>query len=225
MVHSQITIQNDLVKRKNPHTEEVWSVVKRYTMTNKKRINALINTVEYTIENGFEGDFVECGVWRGGSVMAMIMTLQRLGVEKKIWLYDTYEGMSEPTDEDVHNGKHANDMMEANSFIKCIATIDKVKASISQLDYKGELVYVKGKVEDTIPGEAPEKISFLRLDTDWYESTKHELIHLYPRLAENGVMIIDDYNFWDGSTKAVNEYFTEGKELTKISTCGVLTIK
>jgi O-methyltransferase len=225
MVHSQISLQEELAKKKNPLTETIWPEIKKFTMTDKKRVNALINTIEYTIENGLEGDFVECGVWKGGNIMVMIKVLQHLGVERKIWLYDTFEGMSEPTDEDMHEGKTAQELMEKNSFIKCIAAIDKVKRNIETLNYSGELVYVKGKVEDTIPEQMPEKIALLRLDTDWYESTKHELIHLYPSLSETGVMIVDDYNFWDGATIAVDEYFEKSKEMTKISKCGVLTIK
>jgi len=66
--------------------------------------------------------------------------------------------------------------------------------------------FIVGKVEDTIPGEAPGKIAILRLDTDWYESTKHELINLYPKLSTGGVLIIDDYGHWEGARKAVDEY-------------------
>lgn len=229
MVHSQIdseNLQTFLSKHKNSFTDEIWSVVKKYTMTDKKRINALINSVCYTIQNNIPGDFVECGVWRGGSVMAMIMTLQKLGAERKIWLYDTFEGMSEPTGEDIHNGKMAKEMIEKNSFFRCVARIEKVKQNVESLNYGGELVYVQGKVEDTIPSQMPSDIGLLRLDTDWYESTVHELNHLYPLLETDGAMIVDDYNFWDGSTKAVNEYFTnESREFTKLSSSGVITIK
>lgn len=66
---------------------------------------------------------------------------------------------------------------------------------------------VKGKVEDTIPKILPSQIALLRLDTDWYESTRHELIHLYPNLVKNGVLIIDDYGHWRGSKQATDEYF------------------
>ena len=67
--------------------------------------------------------------------------------------------------------------------------------------------FVEGKVEDTIPAHAPERIALLRLDTDWYESTRHELEHLYPRLSRGGVLIIDDYGHWQGARQAVDEYF------------------
>src|SRR5262249_52452971 len=70
-----------------------------------------------------------------------------------------------------------------------------------------KLVFVKGKVEDTVPGQAPAQIALLRLDTDWYESTRHELAHLFPRPAPGGVLIIDDYGHWQGARKAADEYF------------------
>jgi hypothetical protein len=226
MVHTQITdLQEDLATRENPLTEEIWKKIRRYTMTDRKRVNGLINAIEYTLEKGIPGDFVECGVWKGGNIMTMILVLQKHNEKRRIWLYDTFEGMSEPTEEDVHRGKDAQSMMDKNPFIKCIAPIDAVRKAVGSLNYEGELVYVKGKVEDTIPEMMPKTIGLLRLDTDWYESTAHELKHLYPLLKEEGVMIVDDYNFWDGSTKAVNEYFTEGKNLSRLSTCGVLTIK
>jgi len=225
MVHSQINVQEDLAKRLNPLTDEIWERIRKYTMTDKKRVNGLINSIEYILENNIPGDFVECGVWRGGNIMVMILLLQKYGKTRKIWLYDTFEGMSEPTPEDTHKGKHAQTMMEKNSFIKCIASIDYVKKGINQLNYEGEIEYVQGKVEDTIPETVPENIALLRLDTDWYESTAHELTHLYPLLKKEGIMIVDDYNFWDGSTKAVNEYLSPEQPLTRLSTCGVLTIK
>ena len=227
MVHSQINkLQEGMVDLENPWTEEIWRTVRKCTMTDRARVNSLVNAVQYTVENNIPGDFVECGVWQGGSIMAMIMTLQKMGEKRKIWLYDTFEGMSDATEEDTHNNKHADVLMEKNPVVKCIAPLDLVKKNINKLKYEGDLIYVKGKVEDTIPDHMPEKIGLLRLDTDWYESTKHEMYNLWPILEEDAVMIVDDYNWWDGSTKAINEYFSEEpKTLTRISVCGVLTIK
>ena len=227
MVHSQIeNFQENLVNVENPWTEEIWKEVKKYTMTDRKRVNSLVNAVKYTVERGIPGDFVECGVWQGGSVMAMIKTLQKMGESRKIWLYDTYEGMSEATEKDKRKGTHANELMEKNPIVRCIAQIDLVKKNIARTKYTGELVYVKGKVEDTIPDNIPGKIALLRLDTDWYESTHHEMVHLWPLLEDNGVLIVDDYNWWDGSTEAINEYFSYADQLlTQISSCGVLTSK
>jgi O-methyltransferase len=92
----------------------------------------------------------------------------------------------------------------------CVAGLEDVKRNLYSTGYpKEKLHFIKGKVEDTVPGQAPENIAMLRLDTDWYESTAHELQHLYPRLAKNGVLIIDDYGHWLGSRKAVDEYFAK----------------
>ena len=69
--------------------------------------------------------------------------------------------------------------------------------------------FVRGPVEETLPAGAPDEIALLRLDTDWYESTRHELEHLYPRLAAGGVLLVDDYGHWEGARKAVDEYFAD----------------
>ena len=84
-----------------------------------------------------------------------------------------------------------------------------VKKNMASTDYPEEnIIYIKGKIEETLPGYIPRKISILRLDTDWYESTKHELEHLYPILSPGGVLIIDDYGHFAGARKAVDEYFS-----------------
>jgi O-methyltransferase len=83
-------------------------------------------------------------------------------------------------------------------------------------------------VEDTIPNNIPEKIAILRLDTDWYESTRHELVHLFPRLSPYGVLIIDDYGCWQGAKKAVDEYISENNLrifLSRIDSTGRIAIK
>jgi O-methyltransferase len=83
-------------------------------------------------------------------------------------------------------------------------------------------------VEDTLPDQAPERIALLRLDTDWYASTKHELEQLYPRLAEGGVLIVDDYGHYEGARRAVDEYFRAAGEpvlLNRIDFSGRLVIK
>ena len=70
-----------------------------------------------------------------------------------------------------------------------------------------KVVFVKGPVEDTIPATVPDRISLLRLDTDWYSSTKHEIEHLYPRLSTHGVLLLDDYGHYQGARRAIDEYF------------------
>lgn len=198
----------DLVKKVQP-----------FTMTHPPSIYMLSKVVEYIIKNDIPGDFVECGVWKGGSMMTVAYTLQRLGVkDRELYLYDTFEGMPPPGEQDkLYAGTSASQIL-ANSekneenHIWAYATIENVRKNILSTGYDESKIHlIKGKVEDTIPEHSPEKICLLRLDTDWYESTKHELVHLYPRLSKQGVLIIDDYAWWLGSKKATDEYFEENK--------------
>ena len=185
-----------------------------FTMTSPERLAALCLAVEHTVANDVPGAFVECGVWRGGSSMAAAYTYCRLQKrDVDMFLFDTFEGMSLPSKEDVNtsSGKTAEQLLATSSRdseVWAYAPITEVRRNLEHTGYPNEMLhFVKGKVENTIPDIAPAQISILRLDTDWYESTKHELIHLFPRLSMNGILIIDDYGAWTGARKAVDEYF------------------
>lgn len=199
------------------HTQ-VYNDVKPYTMTSPERVFGLIEAVKYISRNKIEGDMAECGVWRGGSMMAVAKTLLYMNDgNRKLFLYDTFSGMSTPTDVDkTPDDKNAADLLKKSSAktseVWAYSDLDEVKTTMKLSGYKKELIhYVEGKVEDTIPATLPGKIALLRLDTDWYESTKHELIHLFPLLVQGGVLIVDDYGYWKGARKAVDEYFAENK--------------
>ena len=137
--------------------------------------------------------------------------------DRKIYLYDTFEGMSEPTEKDISYKNEDADIewkesQKGNINEWCYSPLDEVKNNLYSTGYpKDKLFFVKGKVEDTIPGTLPDQVSVLRLDTDWYESTYHELLHLYPLLSKNGFLIIDDYGYWKGAREAVEQYFGENK--------------
>ncbi len=190
-------------------------VVRPFTMTSSERLYALIQAVRYVSAASVPGDLVECGVWRGGSMMAAARTLIECGdAKRELYLFDTFEGMSAPSEYDIApDGSSAaallssSDRTDPNSAW-CYATQEDVDAAMAGTGYpRGHIHLVKGKVEDTIPLGAPARIAILRLDTDWYESTRHELEHLYPRLSPGGVLIIDDYGHWAGCRRAVDEYF------------------
>ncbi|MGI8787346.1 MAG: TylF/MycF/NovP-related O-methyltransferase [Pyrinomonadaceae bacterium] len=186
--------------------------VKPYTMTSVERIVCLINAVSYIADNKIAGDIAECGVWRGGSMMTVALTLLALeDTSRKLYLYDTFEGMSEPTAFDKSiDGVSAESQMKQEAGKWCYASIEDVRENILSTGYpKDKIHLVEGKIEDTIPKTLPGNLSLLRLDTDWYESTKWELNYLYPRLAPEGVLIIDDYGHWQGARRAVDEYFAE----------------
>ena len=191
--------------------------VEPLTMTSPERILALCNAVEYVSKHGIEGDIVECGVWRGGSMVAAAKTLLHFNdSDRKLWLYDTFEGMSEPGKEDVDfMGQMANHLLsqqqrEDQKSIWCYSPIDQVRLAMSETGYPLDRVnFIQGKVEETLPCTTPDRISLLRLDTDWYESTRCELEHLFPKVADGGILIIDDYGHWEGCRRAVDEYFRQ----------------
>jgi hypothetical protein len=181
---------------------EIYNTVKAFTMTSPTRVNALIEAVKYIVKNKIDGTFIECGVWKGGSSMAMALTLMNLGdVSRDLYLYDTFSGMSAPGEFDVSSisgrkasGKFLKTKISEDSSKWCFSSLDEVKENMFSIGYPKEKIhFIKGKVEDTIPTNIPNEIAILRLDTDWYESTKHEMIHLFPLLKQNGVLIIDDY--------------------------------
>lgn len=183
-------------------------------MTSTERMYALYQAVGHVARAGLPGAFVECGVWKGGSAMVAALGFQELGQhDRDLYLYDTYEGMSEPTARDVsfkdqapHREWHKIRGTDSNIF--CANSLADATASLGTTGYSPQrLHFVKGKVEDTIPATVPDAIAILRLDTDWYESTRHELEHLYPRLVPGGVLIIDDYGHWRGARDAVDGYF------------------
>ncbi|MBM7442833.1 hypothetical protein JOC24_006278 [Streptomyces sp. HB132] len=198
--------------------KDIIRAVKPYTMTSPERLNAFVLATRHIVRHGIPGDIVECGVWRGGSMQACAKTLLSLGeTGRDLYLFDTYEGMTPPTDEDLRrDGRPARELLDAQGKdrpIWAVASLEDVRAGFEQVPYPTDRVhYVRGKVEDTLPERAPEQISILRLDTDWYASTKHELEHLYGRLVSGGVLLIDDYGYWQGSRQAVDEFLEETGE-------------
>lgn len=214
----------------------VYSACRPFTMTSAARMFALFKAVEYVVQTGIPGDFVECGVWRGGSAMVIAYTLQRLGVsDRRIWLYDTFTGMSAPTDLD-HKLRSTEPAMvkwnasrRANHVDWCYSPLDEVRANMESTGYPRErLVYVRGKVEETLPSQAPDRVALLRLDTDFYESTAHSLRCLYPQLAAGGVLILDDYGSWHGAKVAVDEYVQQhgvSMLLNRIDNAGRVGVK
>ena len=198
---------------------DILGQVAPYTMVAPERLYAYITAVRHVAQHDIPGAIVECGVWKGGASMAAMLALRSIECEdREFYLYDTYEGMSAPTEHDrCHDGRAAAQKfklvrIDDTSSDWCRAEIDGVKQAILSTGYAANKIhFVKGKVEDTIPKTLPAQIAILRLDTDWYESTVHELRHLYPNLVAGGVLLIDDYGHWRGARKAVDEYLASNK--------------
>lgn len=196
----------------------IFERVAPYTMIGFERLFALITAARYVARSGVPGAFVECGVWRGGASAAMALALKAIGAPPRdTYLYDTFEGMPRPGDEDwnFNNESAAATFAEKriadNRADWNLASLDDVRDNFRRLGLDPDAFrFVKGMVEDTLPAKAPAgDIALLRLDTDWYKSTRHELEHLFPKLAPGGVLIIDDYGDWQGARKAVDEYLAE----------------
>lgn len=190
-----------------------WELAKPFTMTPVTRGYALFSAINHIVDSKISGCVIECGVWRGGSSMVAARTLLDRGETRDFYLFDTYAGMSEPTEHDVRStgevaaGKWSElQTDDVNQW--CYASVDDVKANMARTGYPDDKIqYVVGKVEDTLPKTTIGDIAILRLDTDWYESTRVELELLYPKLVSGGVLILDDYGVWDGARKAVDDYF------------------
>jgi len=204
--------QREIPRDADDETRQVIGLVRDYTMTSNDKLIALVAGARHIADTGVPGAIVECGVWRGGSIHAVARVFAARGVlDRDMFLFDTYTGMTEPTEKDrTPSGKAAADMLASSkrtAKVWAVASREDVEQGLRTLPYPFErFTLVEGPVEETIPDAAPDQIAMLRLDTDWYESTRHELENLYDRLVSGGVLIIDDYGSWQGSKEATDEF-------------------
>ena len=210
---------HDLVPEANDREQAIISTALKYSMGTRPQMWSLIQSIKHIKHHNIDGDIVECGVWKGGNIICASLMCDRLEMKKNLWAYDTYEGMSEPEDIDIClvNSSPAQPQYEANQQENintwCYSSLEEVRQNFNrELTSTEHIKMIKGPVEQTLNDghNIPQNISILRLDTDWYQSTKKELDVLYPKLQSGGVLIIDDYGHWKGSRQAVDEYF-EGR--------------
>jgi len=229
------TIDPDLVAELKAAERSILGRIGPYTMTSPERVVALIKATRYVAEHRIPGAIVECGVWRGGSMMAAALTLLEAGdTSRDLYLFDTFEGMSAPTAKDRDaSGKPAGDILASTpekTGVWCFATLEDVRGAMRATGYPEARIHmVQGKVESTIPHGGLTQIALLRLDTDWYESTFHELTHLYPMLSVGGVLIIDDYGHWQGAREATDQFLAENRDfpllLHRVDYTGRIAVK
>ena len=197
----------------DPDFDEVLALCWPYSMSSVYGLvdafYSLYSLVRYVVKYRIPGDFVECGVYAGGMSLLAALTFIKTGdTSRDLYLYDTFEGMPPPTVEDSEGARIAYDMNTKDGQKWAAKSLDEVKDVICRSGYPADKIhFIKGLVEETIPNHAPDRISILRLDTDFYSSTLHELNHLYPRLSSGGGLIIDDYGYMPGARQAVDEYF------------------
>ena len=186
-----------------------WDSVKSYTLISPERGWALAEAVRYVCRSGIRGDIAECGVWKGGACLlaSQILHHEEPDTKRRIWLYDTFTGMVEPGVED-RIAAGGQPLSERHPEGWWTSSMEEVRQTLHQSPFPSDTFsLVPGRVEETLKRKKPDHLAILRLDTDWYESTKAELVELYPRLEPGGVLIIDDYGHFTGARKAVDEYF------------------
>jgi hypothetical protein len=208
----------------------LYADVQPYTQTSRERVVTLADAVQYIVRRGIPGDFVECGVWLGGSAMVIAKTLLAVGADdRRIWLYDTFGAMPQPGQADLEVNRDFTGRLPPKRTLQAPhgRYLPRVRENMQSTGYPPELVtYVCGMVEETIPETMPAAIALLRLDTDWYSSVAHELEHLYPLVSPAGVLIVDDYGHFQGARKAVDEYFAHSPILlTRVDYTGRMAVK
>ena len=185
-------------------------------MTTPERCRNLWDLCQTILTNKIPGSFVECGVWRGGSAATMALAMRHFGETRPLHLFDSFEGLPEPGDKDgdmavAYSGGRSSGALD--SIHQCEAGLGEVRQLLhQQLRLPEDQVhYHVGWFQNTVPADAPQlgTVAILRLDGDWYESTRVCLENLYPLLAPGGVLILDDYFCWEGCRKAADEYRAE----------------
>lgn len=193
---------------------EDYKFVFGLTMVPPERLFTLTKAIEHVLKHQIPGDLVECGVWRGGCSMHMVRVLHRMGeAERRVHLFDLFD-IPWPSftkeDRNLTEQLWTYRDLGLKSESELAITLEMVQENMKKTGVPEERYrFVRGMVEETLPDEAPEQIAILRLDTDLYNSTKHELEVLYPRLSEGGILIIDDYGAWTGAKQATDEYIEE----------------
>jgi hypothetical protein len=192
---------------------DLYAKYYNYTMVPWHGLYTTYKAAHHVIKAGISGDIVECGVWKGGCTAIMMEVFKNAGQGgRQFWLYDTFEGMTTPSDSDVHFAGNKNAVKLFSDKKKkgekwSFSPLEECKQTIKLSDYPSENIkFIKGDVLETLPNEKPQSIALLRLDTDWYESTLAEMEHLYPLIRKGGVFISDDYGAWKGSYDAIHEY-------------------
>jgi hypothetical protein len=179
-----------------------------FTLLTIEKLYNLYEAVRYVSERGVPGDFVECGVFKGGAIVMMAQTLvsHKYG-PRRIHLFDTFFGFTGRSEHDVDYGGREIGKFKTQNFRQ------EVENNLKVVPYpKERYTFVEGDVVQTCQEHCPDVISILRLDTDTYDTTRAELENMFPKLSRGGVLIIDDYGYSKGCRKAVDEFFADNKD-------------
>ena len=180
-----------------------FRAVRPYTMSSAARLRTLHEATKHVVSANIAGDVVECGTAKGGSAALLALALDASGSDRLLWIFDTFEGMPEPSANDP-------DLHLAEKYVgTCRGTIEEVTTLFRELDVLQRTRMVKGMFQDTLSAAPIERIALLHIDGDWYDSVKACLQHFYDRVSPGGIVQIDDYGYWEGARKAVDDFFTQ----------------
>jgi O-methyltransferase len=198
--------------------------VRPYTMVPDESLIDLAWSVVGILATGVPGDFVECGVWRGGASFLVAELLLQAGVQdRKIWLFDSFEGMPLPEEIDGTAAtewaeKASRENFNAELPVRALqndvaqdkysGSLSNVKLAAEKLGLSSNMEFVKGWFNQTLSENAKRvgPISLLRIDCDWHASVVDCLENLYDQVSEAGTIIFDDYYTYDGCAVAVHEF-------------------
>jgi len=183
------------------------------------------DAIQYVLRNNIEGAVIECGVDAGYFESVWIDELLRQGKTRDIYLYDTFTGLTAPgandytcdgarlykMDKDQVYKHWADQIVTDKLNTWCYTPLEKVQQTLFSTGYpQDKLHFIVGDVMETLRDDEniPDKIAILRLDTDWYETSKYELERMYDKVVPGGVIIFDDYYHWDGQRRATDEFFS-----------------
>ena len=197
-----------------------------HSACSKERLLMNIDAIRSVNNLNIPGHIVEVGVYKGGSMIAMMRANKNPA--RQFYLFDTYEGMTAPCEHDTDlNGYSASDLLVRDKGVRCISSLEEVKSNISKNTRTPpeNIHYIVGDITKTTTRVEP--IAILRLDTDFYESTKFELDYFYDSVSRGGIIIIDDYGHWKGCKKAVDEFLERHPELIvhRIDYTGIYFVK
>lgn len=192
----------------------ILDVVAPYSMVHDTGIVFTMASVVYAIKNNLQGVLLECGTWRGGCAVAMLMIQRELfgKVVKPVYMLDSFEGLPVVDQRDGPLAAAWQAGADKEKFFdNCKAAQEDLENLLKRHQFReGEYRLVRGWFDQTVPSLADalaaQGIAVLRLDGDWYASTEVALKHLCPITCENGVVIVDDYYAWDGCARAVHDY-------------------
>lgn len=203
------------------------AVVAPYTMLPLERLISLYDQARFCEREGVEGAFVECGVWKGGAVGLMALAAGGSDGTRQLHLFDAFTDICEP-DSDVDGARAVREtkrvggangasgrLQPLDGFYDKVGGHGTLEGCVDLLQKRigypaNRVQYHVGWFQDTLPEAAPKigPIAILRLDGDWYASTKVCLEHLFNSVVKGGIVIIDDYGTYEGCQRAVDEFLT-----------------